>query len=150
MKKKIFLSISIIIFLSSCGASKKASIAASRKSKLEKEYRRFKGVKYKYGGTDKRGFDCSGFVQTVYRNAFAIQLPRTTKVMAEQGRKVLKSQLKIGDLVFFRPSRKYRHVGIFIGNNSFIHSSSSKGIIQSKLDNVYWKKKYRFSRRILK
>ena len=150
MKKKLFLYSLLLMLFGSCDASKKAAIAASRKSKLETEYQHYKGIKYKYGGNDKRGFDCSGFVQTVYYNAFQVQLPRTTKEMSKLGRKAFKSRLKVGDLVFFRPSRKYRHLGIFIGNNTFIHSSSSKGITKSKLDNPYWKKKYRFSRRILK
>ncbi len=150
MKKIALLSITVLLLLSSCGSSKKAAAAmASKKSKLEVQYKRYKGVKYRYGGTDKRGFDCSGFTQTVYRNAFKVQLPRTTKEMAKQGKKVSKSSLKVGDLVFFRPSRRSRHVGIYMGNNIFIHSSTSKGIIKSKLDNVYWKKKYRYARRIL-
>jgi len=137
--------------MTSCGASKKAAAArASKKSKLEQQYQQYKNIPYRYGGTDKRGFDCSGFIQTVYRDAFKVQLPRTVKEIAKQGKKVSKNSLKIGDLVFFRPSRKYRHVGIFMGDNTFIHSSSSQGIIKSKLDNPYWKKKYRFSRRILK
>lgn len=136
--------------MSSCGASKRASSTRTTKAKLETQYQHYKGIKYKYGGTDKRGFDCSGFVQTVYSNAFNIQLPRTTAEMGKLGRKISKNKLKLGDLVFFRPSKRYRHVGVFIGNNTFMHSSTSKGIIKSKLDNTYWKKKYRFAKRILK
>jgi len=70
--------------------------------------------------------------------------------MGKLGKKVSKRNLKPGDLVFFRPSRRYRHVGVFIGNNLFMHSSTSKGIIKSNLNNPYWKKKYRFAKRILK
>ena len=146
----LLISAVLIIFLSSCGSSKKASVARNNQVKLETQYQQYKGIAYKYGGTDKRGFDCSGFTQTVYSNAFNIQLPRTTAEMGKLGRKVSKNKLKPGDLVFFRPSRRYRHVGIFIGNNTFMHSSTSKGIIKSKLDNPYWKKKYRFAKRILK
>jgi cell wall-associated NlpC family hydrolase len=149
-KFRLLILFVLIIFLSSCGASKRASSARTTKAKLETQYQHYKGIAYKYGGTDKRGFDCSGFTQTVYSNAFNIQLPRTTAEMGKLGRKVSKRKLKPGDLVFFRPSRKYRHVGIFIGNNTFMHSSTSKGIIKSNLDNVYWKKKYRFAKRILK
>ena len=144
------LSIIIVLFLSSCGASKRAATTNNTKTKLETQYRLYKGIPYKYGGTDKRGFDCSGFTQTVYRNAFSIQLPRSTETIAKLGRKISKHKLKPGDLVFFRPSRRYRHVGVFMGNNIFIHSSTSKGIIKSNLDNPYWKKKYRFAKRILK
>ena len=118
--------------------------------KLESQYALYKGVKYKYGGTDKRGFDCSGFTQKVYSNAFQINLPRTTEEMSKLGNKVSKQNLLPGDLVFFRPSRKYKHVGIFIGEDFFIHSFTSKGVIKSKLDNPYWEKKYKYAKRILK
>jgi len=145
-----FLSVIIILLFSSCGASKRATTTNTTKAKLETQFRLYKGIPYKYGGTDKRGFDCSGFTRTVYKNAFSIQLPRTTKTIAKIGRKISKRKLKPGDLVFFRPSRRYRHVGVFIGSNTFIHSSTSKGIIKSNLDNPYWKKKFRFAKRILK
>ena len=152
MKKiKSLLIITIcVFFLTSCRVSKKATSTHSIKSKLEKQYQQFKGIPYKYGGTDKRGFDCSGFTQKVYRNVFNIELPRTTLEMSKLGKKIAKSKLKIGDLVFFKPSRKYQHVGIFMGNNTFIHSSTSKGVVKSNLNNSYWKKKYRFAKRILK
>ena len=138
------------VILVSCGSSKSATNTISNKTKLESQFRHFKGTKYKYGGTDKRGFDCSGFTKTVYKNAFKVTLPRTTDEMSELGKKVSKKKLKAGDLVFFRPSRRYEHVGIYIGENTFIHSSTSKGVIKSKFDNIYWKKKYRFAKRILK
>ena len=149
-KKIINLLIAFQIVLVSCGSSKTATKTISNEAKLESQFRIYKGTKYKYGGTDKRGFDCSGFTKTVYTNAFKVKLPRTTKEMSKLGKKVSKNKLKPGDLVFFRPSRRYDHVGIYIGNNTFIHSSTSKGVIKSKLDNVYWKKKYRFAKRILK
>ncbi len=142
--------ISLIVFLSSCNASKKATFSVSTKQKLETQYSLYQGVKYKYGGSDKRGFDCSGFTQKVYRDAFHFNLPRTTEEMSELGKKVSKQKLIPGDLVFFRPSRKYKHVGIFIGDNMFIHSSTTKGVTKSKLDNEYWEKKYKYSKRILK
>jgi len=147
---KLLIPFALSILLSSCGASKNAARNTSKKTKLEAQYQQYKGIKYKYGGTDKRGFDCSGFTQIVYKNAFNIQLPRRTVAMGKLGKKVSKRNLKSGDLVFFRPSRRYRHVGVFIGNNLFMHSSTSKGIIKSNLNNPYWKKKYRFAKRILK
>ncbi len=152
--RKYTLKYSLIAFLSlfmvSCGAKKKTTTSLSVKDKLEIEFQKYKGTPYKYGGTTKRGFDCSGFVNTVYLNAFRIELPRMTKDIAKVGYKVKESKLKVGDLVFFRPSRKYRHVGIYIGNGEFIHSSTSKGVIKSRLDNVYWSRKYSYARRILK
>ncbi len=149
---KIYLIISLVfvLFLTSCGTSKRAIQNAKVENKIEQQYQIYKGVKYKYGGTDNRGFDCSGFVQKVYRDGLQTQLPRVTKDIAKLGRKISKYKLKPGDLVFFRPSRRYRHVGIYVGNNMFIHSSTSQGITKSNLDNVYWKKKYKFAKRILK
>ncbi|PHR70299.1 MAG: peptidase P60 [Lutibacter sp.] len=138
------------LFLVSCGSAKKTTRVISVQDKLEIEYQKYKGIPYKYGGTTKRGFDCSGFVNTVYLNAFHIDLPRTTTLMSKEGEKVSKSKLKPGDLIFFKPSKKYLHLGIYVGYGQFIHSSTSKGIIKSRLDNIYWKDKYRFSRRILK
>lgn len=151
MRKRIsILLIVSSLFLVSCGSSKKATSVKTTQDKLEVEYQKYKGTPYKYGGTTNRGFDCSGFVNTVYFNAFKINLPRTTTLMSKQGEKVSQSKLKLGDLVFFRPSKKYMHMGIYVGNGQFMHSSTSKGVIKSQLDNVYWSKKYRFASRILK
>lgn len=146
---KLIILLCTLIFLS-CGSSRKATKTISNKTKLESQFRYYKGTRYKYGGMDKNGFDCSGFTKVVYKNAFKIELPRTTKEIAKLGKKVSKKKLKPGDLVFFRPSRTYRHVGIYLGNNTFIHSSTSKGVIMTNLDNIYWKKKYKFAKRILK
>jgi len=144
-----FITLVLVLLLSSCSATKRATTNVT-KTKLKTQFQLYKNTKYKYGGTDKNGFDCSGFTLTVYKNAFNIKLPRTTDAMSTLGKKVSKRKLKPGDLVFFRPSRKYDHVGIFIENNTFIHSSTSRGVIKSNLNNPYWKKKYRFAKRILK
>lgn len=153
MKNQLLKSSFIILlplFLLSCGSKKNITSRVSVQNKLEIEFQKYKGVPYKYGGTTEKGFDCSGFVNTVYLNAFKIDLPRVTVDMAKYGSSVKESKLKLGDLVFFKPSRKYMHVGIYVGNGQFMHSSTSKGVIKSRLDNVYWSKKYRFARRILK
>lgn len=149
IKSKIYFVLLIIPLLVSCGASKKAAAVAKVESELEKQFQLYKGVPYRYGGSDRRGFDCSGFVGKVYKDGLKTQLPRTTKKIATMGRKVSKHRLKPGDLVFFRPSRKYRHVGIYVGDNLFMHSSTSKGIMKSNLNNTYWKKKFRYAKRIL-
>jgi cell wall-associated NlpC family hydrolase len=150
MRKYLFLFLITSIFLTGCGSAKVNSNKLSVEQKLAMQYNQYKGIKYKYGGTDKRGFDCSGFTQKVYRNAFQIELPRTTKEMSKIGKKVSKNRLKSGDLVFFRLSRKYKHVGIYMGEDMFMHSSTSKGVIKSNINNVYWNKKYKYAKRILK
>jgi len=139
----------IFIALSSCKSHQKTTVHRDALSKLEKVYQKYKGVKYRYGGTDKRGFDCSGFVQRAYQEAFQIQLPRTTKAMMKTGKKIAKNELKPGDLVFFHPTRKYYHVGIYMGDGIFMHASSSRGISKSKMDMKYWRKSYVTARRIL-
>jgi len=150
MRKYWFLSLAFIIFLTSCNSTKVAKESETVQQKLNKQFLQYKGTKYRYGGTDKRGFDCSGFTQTVFQNAFQINLPRTTDALGKIGNKVSKNKLKPGDLVFFRPSRKYKHVGIYMGDDMFMHSSTSKGVIKSDLNNAYWERKYKYAKRILK
>ncbi len=116
--------------------------------KLEAHYKKYKAAPYKYGGTSIKGFDCSGFVQFTYKNIFNIRLPRTTRLMLKEGTAIKKTQLKIGDLVLFRTSKRYRHVGIFMGDNLFMHVSTKKGLMKSNLNNPYWLNRYLTSRRI--
>ncbi len=153
MKKIILLSFLFLLSLpvTSCGgAKKKKTKTNSTIYLLNKAYKKYKGTPYRYGGTTSLGFDCSGFTQRVFSEYFHHKLPRTTKAMMKTGKKISKKQLKPGDLVFFHPSRRYYHVGIYIGNGAFIHASTSKGVMKSLLTNSYWKKKYIFSRRVLK
>ncbi len=101
------------------------------------------------GGYSKQGIDCSGFAHYIYTNLFHLKVPRTTKQFYVAGIQIKKSQLQPGDFVLFRPHSYPRHIGIYVGNNKFVHASSSKGIMMSDLDNPYWKKHYKMSRRIL-
>lgn len=101
------------------------------------------GIKYRYGGTTKAGFDCSGFIGYVYKGK-GVSLPRTAAGMYSKGTPVTKAKLAVGDLVFFNTTGKgVSHVGMFIGNGQFIHASSSKGVRIDKInDPYYWGKKY--------
>ncbi|PCI34990.1 MAG: hypothetical protein COB60_04600 [Flavobacteriaceae bacterium] len=150
MKKLLFLFVCTLI-LSSCGAKKiaQASKEPSREEKLTRIFKKYEKSPYVYGGTTIRGFDCSGFVQRVYLDAFKLSIPRTTKVLIKTGKKVKKNQFQPGDLLFFKPSKKYFHVGIYSGNQYFIHSSSSYGVSKTQLENPYWKKHFLYARRIL-
>jgi len=149
-KKKILLVIWFITFqLGSCKSSDIGTNSSfSTQEILEKVYNKYKGTPYKYGGTTTRGFDCSGFVQRAYLDAFKQKLPRTTKAMMKTGKRVSKSKLKIGDLLFFHPTRRYYHVGIYMGNDLFMHASSSRGVTKSKLSLKYWQKSYVTARRV--
>jgi len=109
------------------------------------------GVKYARGGTTSKGFDCSGFVGYVYKKV-GLALPRTSAGMYSSGTKVAKKNLQAGDLVFFNTSGKgVSHVGVYIGNGKFAHSSSSKGVSIAKLnDPYYWGSKYIGAKRVAK
>ena len=104
---------------------------------------------YRYGGR-RDGFDCSGFVQHVYLNTLGIKLPRTSAEMSRAGDALEDSQLQPGDLVFFNTSQKaYSHVGIYLGEQRFVHApSSGKAIMMSNMFDSYWKNRYNGARRI--
>ncbi|ERM60816.1 C40 family peptidase [Vibrio cyclitrophicus] len=111
-------------------------------------YEQWKGVPYHFGGTSFRGIDCSAFVQIAVQNATQQALPRTTKDQSKQGVEIAYEQARSGDLVFFKTSPKVRHVGVYLGNKQFLHASTSKGVIISRLDNPYWASKFWHFRRI--
>jgi len=150
MKKILLLILTFFLSLINCKSNKKTvSEINNVEKKLEQVYQKYEGVKYRYGGTTSKGFDCSGFVQRAYKEALNIDLPRTTQSMMKTGKKISKKDLQPGDLVFFHPTRKYYHVGIYLGNGIFMHASTSKGVMKSKIDLSYWKKSYVTARRVL-
>ncbi|OFO33761.1 hypothetical protein HMPREF3050_04440 [Neisseria sp. HMSC065D04] len=104
------------------------------------------GTPYRWGGSSiATGFDCSGMIQFVYKNALGVSLPRTARDMAAASRKIPDNQLKAGDLVFFNTGglSQYSHVGLYIGNGEFIHApSSGKTIKTEKLSSPYYAKHY--------
>ena len=111
-------------------------------------YNDWKNVRYKMGGTSRTGIDCSGFTQKAFKEKFGIELPRTTLTQVKVGVEVKKSDLKMGDLVFFKTSKVNKHVGIYMGNGSFLHSSIN-GIQFTELDKPFYKGTYWTARRIM-
>ncbi len=111
-------------------------------------FNEWKNVDYKMGGTSKKGIDCSAFTQRFYKDKLNMSISRSTLTQVKEGVKVDKSKLVLGDLVFFKTSRTARHVGIYVGNGSFMHASI-KGITVTKLDKPFYKKTYWTSRRIV-
>jgi len=110
----------------------------------------YQGVRYSYGGFSSRGFDCSGFVKYVYQR-HGLNLPHNAAAQYGYGKPVSKSELKPGDLVFFRTgrSRGINHVGIYIGNGKFIHASSARGRVRiDSLNEGYYKSHFVGAKRL--
>lgn len=120
----------------------------SIKDTLYRQHQEWQGTRYQLGGLSKRGIDCSGLVYLTYLNKLGTPIPRTTAYQVQQGARVDRSALRAGDLVFFKTSVKVRHVGIYIEDGKFLHASTSKGVMVSHLDNVYWKKHFWHARRV--
>ncbi len=110
------------------------------------------GVRYRWGGnTPDSGLDCSGFVRYVFQDTLGFNLPRRAEEMSRVGEKVSVRDLKPGDLVFFNTMRRtfVSHVGIYIGDNKFVHSPSTGSTIRvDELDTGYWEKRFSGARRI--
>lgn len=118
------------------------------KSRLAHSYHQWQGVKYKFGGTTKKGIDCSSYIQHVFREEFSVLLPRTTLEQIHVGSAVSQAELHPGDLVFFNTGAGKHHVGILINGHEFMHASSSHGVTISDLNRTYWQTRYLASRRL--
>jgi len=118
--------------------------------RIENKAKSLLGVKYKYGATGPSQYDCSGFTKHVFSSQ-GITIPRTSKEQAKVGKYLRYSELKKGDLVFFRSDNnsKVSHVGIFIGNGKFIHASSSKKkVVISNMNSNYVVTHFKWGRRV--
>ncbi|MFD2563976.1 C40 family peptidase [Aquimarina rubra] len=158
--------------LSSCGGGKKNSAVSTRKTKKTTKTKvvtnpknkkiksiinyakAFEGTRYKYGGTTKKGMDCSGLVYTSFKKGEVV-LPRTSRAMSTQGDKISLENVAIGDLLFFKTNKNknvINHVGLVVATGrriEFIHASTSKGVTISSLEERYWNKCFTQARRIL-
>ena len=109
------------------------------------------GIRYRRGGiSPETGFDCSGFVGHVFRQGLGLILPRTSKEISRSGEVVKKNELQPGDLVFFRTMRHtFSHVGIYLGDNLFVHAPASGGEVRVEdMRTGYWGKRFNGARRI--
>lgn len=151
MKKVLFL-LMVTVILNACSSSQK--VIHTKKKPISKVDRivatalQFKGVKYKFGGTTRKGMDCSGLVYITFRKE-NIQLPRVSRNMAKKGTKIPLKKVQKGDLLFFKISRRsnqINHVGLITsvkkGQIYFIHSTSSRGVIVSSMSEKYWFKNF--------
>ncbi len=118
--------------------------------KLQKITDAYIGTRYKNGGMDRRGVDCSGFVCLVFSELNHARLPRSSRKQWKIGKLISIGEARPGDFVFFRGGLfgTVNHVGIYMGNNHFIHASSSKGVVYDSLDEEYFQKHFAGIRRI--
>lgn len=125
------------------------SAASSKAAGVINTAKSFMGVPYVWGGTTPGGFDCSGFIQYVL-GKHGISVPRTAAEQYNVGTSVSKSNLRVGDLVFFTTYKPGpSHLGFYLGNQQFIHASSSKGVTISSLTSDYYASRYIGARRVI-
>lgn len=124
-------------------------MAYASESELEQVAFNFLSTPYRFGGTSRRGIDCSSFVQQVFREV-DVDLPRSAREQFRVGTKVERDELKPGDLVFFRTYARFpSHVGIYLGDNKMIHASSrSRRVVVTSLDLPYYRKRFIGAKRI--
>lgn len=120
---------------------------AATASQLTATASKYIGIPYVFGGTTTRGLDCSGFTQLVFKQ-LGYTINRTAAAQYTQGTAVSKANLKVGDLVFFNTTGRVSHVGIYYGNNKFIHAGSSTGVIVASLSSSYWAPRYVGAKRV--
>lgn len=158
MRKKILLLLIIlgfIIFRYCNQGEETMSEENSEVAALITLAKSYEGVSYRAGGTTKRGMDCSGLVTTVFR-AFDKSLPRSSALMSREGVEVSLSKVEKGDLLFFDIARlkgNINHVGLVTsvenGEVKFIHSTTSKGVITTSINEPYWKEAFVKAKRVL-
>lgn len=148
MKKMIIMmTLAFGVFFTGIVGNHKAEASSNYRINAAIIGQKYIGIPYKWGGTTTNGFDCSGFVSFTYKKTGKV-LPRTSYEMYKRGKPVAKKNLQKGDLVFYSTYKKgASHVGIYLGNNKFVHAAS-KGVKVDSLNNSYWKSKYIGAKRV--
>ncbi|HCF63329.1 MAG TPA: C40 family peptidase [Ferruginibacter sp.] len=106
-------------------------------------------TRYRFGGTTKKGVDCSSFTLQLFRDVYQISLPRTARQQYEVSIKVNEDEMQEGDLVFFNTRGGISHVGVYLVNGYFVHASSSRGVMVSNIREPYFSKRFLGARRIV-
>ncbi len=150
------LVIFLLLMLSACASSPQRSgsfesIPVEKMNELVMYALSLADTPYHFGGNSPaNGFDCSGFVDHVFQHSLEISLPRTSHELSQVGTFVKKEQLRPGDLVFYNTQHSaYSHVGIYVGENKFVHAPKSGSQIRvEKMNEKYWLNRYNGARRI--
>jgi probable lipoprotein NlpC len=102
------------------------------------------GTPYRSGASSKKGTDCSGFVTSVFREVYGVNLSRSSRSMFQDVKRIKKDSIRTGDLVFFRraPNQPIYHVGIYLKDNKFVHSATNGGVIISSLNSQYYRRNF--------
>ncbi len=164
LMKKIALSITVALMLISCGSSRNVTSRShsrnvtnsknTKTSSIIKTALSYEGTRYKYGGTTKKGMDCSGLVYTSFKKE-EVDLPRSSREMSKKGKSIPLKKAMVGDLLFFKTNKNknvVNHVGLVVevkNQIQFIHASVSRGVIVSSLDEQYWRRCHVGTRRIV-
>lgn len=117
-------------------------VEAITDTKLYEAIEEWWGTRYRYGGTTKRGIDCSALTGTLLIQAYGFAPERTARAQYAQCQKINREDLQEGDLVFFNTRGGVSHVGMYLNNNYFVHSSTSSGVTISSLNDDYYSRKY--------
>ncbi len=139
------LLVAITVNIASCGTPRGV---AGPEGRLVQQYQKWEGTPYRLGGDTRSGIDCSAFVQIVMRDAFGIDLPRTTREQMQIGRRISPRSVQLGDLVFFQTGRTTYHVGIMMRGDFFMHASTSRGVTIDRLGEPYWQQRMIQVRRV--
>lgn len=130
-------------------------VKADLASKIVKNAKKFEGTRYKYGGTSKRGMDCSGLIYVSFLEE-DIAMPRTARAMSLRGERLYLKEVDQGDLLFFQTNKNRKvinHVGLVVNRKNdeiyFIHSTTSAGVIISRLSENYWRNNFVMARRVM-
>lgn len=130
--------------------AKRFGFKSGREHQLVEVAKTFLGVPYKFGGDTRSGLDCSALVKLVYEKATGVILPRVAAAQANLTTKIAKADLKPGDLVFFNTRKaKYSHVGIYVGDDKFIHAPRTGANVRvESLEQSYWLKRFNGAHRV--
>lgn len=137
-------------FVANYDKLKNFNVALTPREKMLFEVIKYLDTPYKYGGNTEKGIDCSAFTKTIYESSQINELPRSAREQFSVGDEIDQEELKFGDLVFFNTTRRSfpGHVGIYLGDNQFVHASRKLGVTVSSLESTYYKKRYVGARRV--